>query len=416
VVKPTGGDNATSPTARATAHFEQLEPRYPLSGAETPVDPLSRLSKVRFNVGDVAGDNYVVKAKLNAVAPVTKTTGAETGIMTSWNRVDVEYLRMEHAKELPVERLAASFRHAFMQIDISKVTIAKGPADKLSMGKNLKAADDALETYANQNFSMKRHAGWILLVSANRYVDEVHTTVIYQGEAYVGDDWIAVPSAKLTSTETAVVAKFYNPARMVGAVPPYPDDREIFTLFDVSHKVKTSQWMYYDVAPNKYFKVENFDSTHPDLEMKLDGYGIKKGDRIKVKIHSHGEEVSVGNGISLPSWKGGKHQSMGLTFVFTAVCPTVDLHRIMVHELTHAFECQHMCGNFNWTTDADHNTCAMCYPRQFMLADDNPPAPRETVHWTQGQVSPELCPEHIKHIREYHLDENTGLDWKNKIP
>ena len=360
-------------------------------------------------MSDVAGDNFIVKAEVNPVKPVTTTRGVSTGIMTVWNRVDVEYVRMERAVELPVDQIAPCFRHAFAEIDISKKTIATGFDDMGFMGKDEDQSDINMKGYgtaATGVFTMEGHAGWVLLVAASRLWPEKHSMIIYEGEATAQDTFFTVPKSQVILADAPKMALVYDSTRLVGVVPPYPIDRSILTGFTTSFLGTEGELYKFAVEPHNFYDVENFDT--PFLEARLKSYGFKNNEKIKVKICGAGEEFTYPYGLSLNTRESGHHASTGRTFVFTRTAPPSDHLRIIVHELTHAFECQHMCGNWNWTNDAAGNACTMNYPSRFILDEAKP---RKPLRWTQNQVSPELCPQHLKHLREYHLDENTGLKW-----
>ncbi len=97
--------------ARVRSRLEQIDPMFALSGNETTIDPATRESKVRLHVSDVAGDTYRVKASTR-FAPCTS---ARTGVMTVWDRIELEYVKMASAIALPVNEIAAHYDIARVQ-------------------------------------------------------------------------------------------------------------------------------------------------------------------------------------------------------------------------------------------------------------------------------------------------------------
>src|SRR5271156_6829018 len=89
--------------------LEQLDAKYALSGNETLIDIPNRISKVRFNVHDVAGANYILRARVKDDPKITLSVGGSTGTMTVWHRVDLEYVKMDSADELPVGDISANY-------------------------------------------------------------------------------------------------------------------------------------------------------------------------------------------------------------------------------------------------------------------------------------------------------------------
>jgi hypothetical protein len=50
----------------------------------------------------------------------------------------------------------------------------------------------------------------------------------------------------------------------------------------------------------------------------------------------------------------------------------------------------------------------MCYWFQFVLDDSSP---RSAISWSQNRAEPDLCAQHLRHMRDYHLEDNPGLGW-----
>ena len=116
--------------------------------------------------------------------------------MTVWNRIDIEYVRMESALEIALDQVQAHFDLAFAQLDISLKRIATGLNDRPHMGESEDAAEfmcDLLATRSPGEFSMEGKPGWFFVAAANRHRPEKHEWVIYEGNAFAQGSWIRLP-------------------------------------------------------------------------------------------------------------------------------------------------------------------------------------------------------------------------------
>ena len=59
------------------------------------------------NRNDGAAAVMALAASWFCLLPITAVTPYQTGIMTAWNKIDVEYVKMDSADEVPVEGQAA---------------------------------------------------------------------------------------------------------------------------------------------------------------------------------------------------------------------------------------------------------------------------------------------------------------------
>ena len=75
------------PAVRPTSprNSSKIDPKYALSGGgKTLIDVATRISKVRFHVSDIAGDDFKVTADLEPHPGITMSVPFSTGIMTVW--------------------------------------------------------------------------------------------------------------------------------------------------------------------------------------------------------------------------------------------------------------------------------------------------------------------------------------------
>ena len=184
-----GIDNTGGPPAA----WEQLE-NYTLSnGNETAI--VDGVSKVRFNVTDHGGDNFTVKVKLKLGAGQEACEDANTGIMTVWKLIDVEFVQMQNAAGLDFAALNASLAVAFVEFrDVHREVDNVIVDGKLQMGVNGQSASakcDEYVTVAQGEFNHEGDPGWFFSAAANWYVDtsgEGGPPTLYLGPATILDD------------------------------------------------------------------------------------------------------------------------------------------------------------------------------------------------------------------------------------
>jgi hypothetical protein len=145
------------------------------------------------------------------------------------------------------------------------------------------------------------------------------------------------------------------------------------------------------------------------MDAHLSHYGFVFNSTIKVQVLSEGDDALVTGGVSPGGVDiAGKHYFGGRLIVYTRSLDPPDLIRVLCHELCHAFDNAHKCGNFDWKNQVTRMACCMNYWFQFLL--DNR-TPRIAIPWTQNRVTADLCAPHIRRMRDYHLEENPGLGW-----
>lgn len=398
------GDNDPSGKKKSSPKFEEVDPKYALSGNETLIDAATRTTRVRFRVSDIAGDNYRIKAVVKADPSLSMVVPAQTGIMTVWHRVDIEYIRMQSAAELPVEKIKDHYAIACVQVDVSLKRIVTGASDLPEMGSTdavAYAACDGYATKASGEFSMEGQKGWFFIAAANAMLPAKSTSVLYEGKAEAQGDRVRLPAAvKLGSTKPAVV-RIFNPAKIVGMPTPKPNDYSLHTKFQVAARVGRDLLL----ITHDFHEVDNPDVSFLDAD--LTAYGMAPGTSIDVQVMSEGDEALITGGISPGGVDiGGKHYFGGRLLVFTR--NKSDNIGTLCHELCHAFDNAHKCGNWDWTNQPNRTSCCMCYWFQFVLDDSTP---RKPIAWTQNRASADLCAHHVRRMRDYHLEDNPGLGW-----
>jgi hypothetical protein len=396
------GDNDPRGAATAAPRFETADPAFPLSGGATPVDQATGRSKVRFHVSDVAGDNFIVRATPEG-ATVTTQTPTETGVMTVWDRVDVEYVRMASATDLPVTQMAAHYEVCRVQVDVTERRGLAGPADRAEMGANDLAASTACDTFATAaggEFSREGQGGWFFMAAANGFVPSVTANILYEGNATAHGNRVRLPAGTTLAATPAVVRVFNAPA-VAGMAPPKPNNFDLHIKFSISARAGRDLFL----NPHDFHQVD--DPNNSFLDADLSHYGFANGQTIPVQVMSEGDEALVVAGISPGGVTvGGRHFFGGRVIVFTTHAS--DLLSTLNHELGHAFDNAHKCGNWDYRNINPRESCCMNYWFQFVL--DNA-APRAAIPWTQNRCSEDFCAQHIASIRDGHLEDNPGLGW-----
>ena len=181
--------------AGAGAAYEAITP-HTLASLASPNQCETQIvngkSKVRFHSTNVCGDNFKIKVQVKKHPLVVPKGSDETGVMTMWKRVDVEYRKMPDAYDLPVKQIPPSFEKAFVQMNITepqatpkKEFMSDTAAD---FRKNCAAYVKAPPTGI---FAREKKPGWFLLVAAHQAKKDVGTAVsseLYNGAAKVQEE------------------------------------------------------------------------------------------------------------------------------------------------------------------------------------------------------------------------------------
>jgi hypothetical protein len=401
-----GGDNDPNHKGKAQPRFEELDPKYALGNkCETLIDPSTRTSKVRFHVSDIAGDNFKIKAEVKADPALTHRLPAQTGVFSVWDRVDVEYVKMDSALELPVGEISQYYDMAFAQVDVSLKRIVSGASDLPEMGPTDPSAQAMCDQYSSKaagEFTMEGQGGWFFIAAANRFVSAQNATILYEGDAHAHGSAVRLPVGT-TLAGTPAVVRVFNPSTAAPLGWPKPNDRNHHTKFEVKRKLGRDL----QFVPHDFHKPDNPD--HAFLKASLTDYGIAEGAKIPIQVLSFGDEAMVVGGISPGGVDtNGKHYFGGRLIVFTRSLEPPDFIRTLCHELCHAFDNAHKCGNWDWVRQPRREACCMNYWFQFVLDDQQT---RRPIAWSQNRLSAHLCAPHVRRMRDYHLQDNPGLGW-----
>lgn len=363
-----GEDNDPSEVTTTVARFEAVAPMFALSNNETLVDVATRTTKVRFHVSNVAGVNYRVRATLKAHPQITAAVPARTGAMTVWNRIQVEYVKMTAARPLPVDRLAAHFDPARAQIDIEPVRIVRPAWEKPLMGLDFDAARaecDTLATASHGEFRRAGQAGWFFLASAVQFTPPIPETVLFEGFAEArGRKLRLLPTAaQPVRAGKPGGIEVYDPA-VAPHQPGLRPDRKRSLFFKISARYGNEVY----IAPHDFYEVDNPDYAF--MLADLTTYGFGEGEGVFVRMYVSGGSIG---GISPGTYRDPVTRRTffaGRLIVFTGSGAASDAHTLlMTHELGHAFDNAHKCGNWDWQNKPSRTSCTMCYEYMWVLRD-----------------------------------------------
>ncbi len=392
----------------------QAEPGFPISGlrggfCRTPI--VGGQSRIRLHLSNIAGDNYRLRARIMG-GPTPEPT-AQTGLMTMWKRIDVEYRRMVGVLPVPVNAVAAAFEAAFIELDFT--------ASRRIPRRRAMARGEDLHTPArrlvNANFHNRHRPGWFLLLAADQ--------------------------------ETS--AHSSSPAQVVYPTPPAtrgPGQLRVGTgniqylelPVDLGRAAVTSVKLY---EGNRYLTLRDFGATlqnQPSLGRTL----------VEIEPATYNAEPTAGDGSALHAVSSrrrylpiaqGQHEGLGFSTNvqcvvevgytigaagITPLDPPNDSgyftgssivfmgkfrnsrHSLatVVHELCHAFGFGHDCGAHS-ALAGSRNGCAMATMNRWLYRRGT----LQLERWSAAPRATEFCERHLWGLREVHLEDNPQI-WR----
>jgi hypothetical protein len=399
-------------------------------GART--DIRNGVSRVILHCPSLAGDNLALKVEIVADGDF-ESFPAFTGIMTMWNRFDVENVRMKSAASLPFEVPFLGFRAACIQIDVQPERVVP---DQDTLGKTE-------ATYRkNQRYSIARHLkhhlqpGWLAALAALEAwplpepgppLDVEIVSIGRRRDAPI-DAWDVI----------RLRGDFSDEGRPKDVPRPYR-----FTLRweeeDAAHEAE-----FLSSAPIRYLPEEgvsicripphdiNNDFTPHDWgsskKFGLRWQSSPSGSRTGYALPWEGVSITVdpeGNRPLRGETLGGRNltrpHGAGQVLIFTrAIAKALgavseetfrtELGITLFHELTHSVDSPHMCGAWNYETGR-RSSCVMNYQGQW-LCEPDPPTSGKLIPDTERIPQAGLCARHIKVLRRTHMEDNPALRWK----
>jgi len=361
-------DNTGSRDGAST--WEEIDSAYALSGNKTLIS--NRISKVRFNVTDHGGDNFVIRAKFLRPGSSTPIAGAETGIMTVWKRIHGEYREMVSSNNLPIDDVQDHYDVCFVEWDFQD----EGSCTEYEYIEPTPGVDDYCEKWDGVGDGEFRHrgdGGWHFAGSARKF--------------YVGAD--ATPYGSQTNGTATVVDDI-----------TLRDASANFTPGDYAglHLVKINPGQ----ANTFSFTVQN--NTATDITIKPFKYTEPDGTLIR-SLHLRSSELGLGSNVTYEVREGGVlgiapdldanalvfHETVEHVQANRTNAPPLNdmLLRTLVHELMHTFGLEHNCGY------ADVSGTSSCAGSWSFAPVFYPDGSHEVL-----PESSDFCGAHIKAIRQ----------------
>jgi hypothetical protein len=387
--------------------WEQIE-SYTLSGAnnnETSVN--NGISKIRFNVTDVGGDNYIIKAKIKINSFTARDNFFKSGIITVWKRVKLQRTQMVSAKNIDCTELNSSLGKAFVEFDLQPTSsvpdgiILTGTPLKWAMGTNRAAAFSACGNYVKApsegEFTHAGEGSWFFLASAE-YFDSPSGATSVQLVNPVTNGLSAVLSGNSIYLPIPIVTN-QNPASIViwKDINEFTNRGSKYVAMsckldpnDINRRTLSfDSWSfpYYQPVDDK------FTSDQKDLN----DLGFTNGEYIVAEVMSAGALNTTGISPSDPATA----KFRGRTIVFRN-----GNNSTISHELVHGLGMAHLCGHRDYTGS---QTCLMHYGHFWLLKADG-----TLDRWIRGAPGLQLCPEHIRALRNTKLEDESKsrkLDW-----
>lgn len=428
------------------------------NAATAATDIVGGKSAVTLHCRNVGGERFVVTADVENPTPA-QAFPARTGIITMWKRVDLRYLRMDGAADLPVAGVPGALEPACVQMDLLPAKQTKKSPQYMTRGE--KTFDAELGPYVESEFDDKDKRGIFCLIAAKEpYKVPISPAgtkppPIYEGPADLVtllDRREDVVDVAITSTMKADVVSALT-SKAAAVIFSWKDaggvDRSVYADTYAMKRIKTPTDRVRlfiggnDVQPaftaGDGSIAHAYASTAYHYPQGRDeggawspgGYRIPSPVQVKV-ISAAGAAYVSGVSPGVPGKdaagkviKGtnGKPKEFfaGRTVIFThhrhywdhnATPPALkpgmedELLATIIHELTHAFGNPHKCGYFDFLVPRT-KTCCMNYFSTWTIDANHDP-----VAGTDGRMGFELCGRHIWSIRLTHLEDNPGLGWK----
>ncbi|HWB78249.1 MAG TPA: hypothetical protein VG755_24960, partial [Nannocystaceae bacterium] len=389
------------------------------------------VSKVRMHCTNVGGDNFRVKASIAAHQLVMPGAEDQTGLVTMWKRVDVEYRVMDEAFPLPVEDMPPFFEPMFVQMDVSAPQ-SSPKIEHMAPTKDQQTPLSAKYVKAPPTgvFVNEGKPGWFLLVAAHRAAKDIATstkTSVYKGPAKVGEKRYSDGS----HGETIIIdgpltgeigSVFLIEGSNKAFFPVWAKDDDTPSAGKTTLHLASLDYQSDFVANDgkigspgrggSYDRTDNYFPGHmesqPAGSWTAGGMGFPVD--VEVEVFTKGGFETAG--ISPPNTKGGQEYFAGRTIVFTkhpAFMRTGTFNREMalttiVHELGHAFGFPHKCGYNSWE-DPPTTSCAMNYTISWLYK----PGTRTLQRFFTGTEGKHMCARHVHGIRMVHVEDNPAM-------
>ena len=389
------------------------------------VNPTKAQTSVRIHCMNVLGTNLRVRAELIGGDAGVPVFNAASGVMTMWNRIDVEVVRMEGAKDIngAVREIPKYFLPCCVQLDFHAERMLTGDLapTELAGGEGGVLEETARQWVSRPEvFSHGTEKGWFFLAAARLpYKRPPENGVLYNDHEYeLSGEAVEIPG----DLGTASYVQFF----WTGA-----GGQKLSAGFQVrtteKNGEKTKIWLYgNDVTPEFTGHDSDGSSSHayaskilyyPRTQQRAGGPAVPGGFGIPesgaaVRVRAPGATIVSGES---PRLKNASHPDekyfAGRTIVFTEAITgdkfNEEIVSTVVHEFVHAFGMPHKCGYWDWRAgNSKRRSCCMNYFNTW-VADGS----HHLIPGTMGKVGADVCGRHLMEVRRVHLEKNLGLNW-----
>jgi hypothetical protein len=395
-------------------------------------------SCVRLHVSNVAGDNFVVRARIKKSPRVAPSSETQTGVMTVWKRIDVEYVRMEGAFALPIAKVPPFFEPARVQMDFSseRTVPAKPFLTILDKDEETACAEYASASPGKGEFTSEGKPGWFFLAAAERASSEFFASAGPSGgptEVYKGKAKVVVVSGSDQNWEKLIVDKVipgkvafmtvhekeggphgymgvWKKEVIAGKTHLHLDGLDYQSDFQVP-KGKDTGRLGAAGQGGAYDKTDLYYLCHrarlPSGAWETGGMGF--GEEVFIRARPPGSVETTG--LSPSARYAGKEYFAGRLLIFTRAFDATSLDEddavsTIVHEFTHAFGYPHKCGYYGWPRPPSFS-CSMNYFSTWLYKIGT----RKLQPFVFGTSGAHLCAKHLAGVREVHLEDNPAI-WK----
>lgn len=425
-IRPSGGCHGVcdhpSPGAADHPVFEALG-AYPgqASGEDIETALVDGQSGVRMHCTNAGGDCYRLRATLVG-GPSPEPTD-QSGHMSMWKRIDVEYHRMDGVRELRVERVATAFEIAYVQLDFT----AEIPLDHRPAITSGADRVQPAQFWCDRHFRRRRQPGWFLLIAA-----DLDTSLVSSDppqKVYPPDPDESAIGALGTTNFPGADENPYQVVTIPVVLPREPEVKAIRLYEGGEELIFYANGTYPGRDhPNTTTVVFRRQRFHPDPQA---GEGDETGscDFIFARPIDYGPRVdSSGPGLGFPLevqcsvWTGHAIGASGITPPYPYGDDDYFAGRSMVfmgrfendeqavrtatHELCHAFGFSHNCGRRDVRRGASEG-CAMTILNFWSYRDGT----TQLERWSALVRGVGFCERHLLGLRTIHLEDNPYM-WR----
>jgi hypothetical protein len=448
---PHAGDNEGAPTK--SPPWEGVA-GYALSGADakSAVTTAKKKnaflfeSKVVIHCPSRAGDNFILEAE--PVASAAEVFMARTGVITMWQRLDIQPMRTADVTLPPLAELVRIYEGACFQLDVAKEKALenKGP---VIYGDNtqMNAFFDKVDAHPGER-------GWftLIFVKAWQHATEKATTSVdrHKGPITFGR---GKPPPPAPGSDPEPLGDYIEVPVVFAATPGKP--RTFMIDLPVGKAMPSGGTAWSITASSSTFEPIGPAGAPTGTRLWLDaswlmpeftagdgsldhaytpsfhifptfhhkngvytgtgfGVGAKAPPEAKITevVNSMPEQPANGGGlVGVTSTRtiGGRRHFTNWAFVLAeAGFDENGSAEVAAHELGHALGFPHRCGYLGVTP----RRCVMQYDGDWSFTDWS--FARLRLPYRQGAASAEFCPRHQKELRRVVLEDNPAYQWGSK--